>query len=38
MDKEIPDAYVFMYINEAMNDLATRYDEAGKKKSLIFME
>lgn len=30
--RDIPDAYVFMYINEAMNDLATKYDEAGKKE------
>lgn len=30
--REIPDAYVLMYINEAMNDLAIQYDEAGKKE------
>jgi hypothetical protein len=30
--RDIPDAYVFMYINKAMNELATKFDEAGKKE------
>lgn len=29
--REIPDNYVFMYINEAINDLAIRFETAGKK-------
>lgn len=30
--RDIPDTYVYMYINKAMNELATRFDEAGKKE------
>lgn len=30
--KDIPNSYVYMYINEAMNDLADRFDTAGIKK------
>lgn len=29
--RDMPDNYLFLYINEAMSDLAIRYDEAGKK-------
>lgn len=29
---EIPETYVYLYINEALNDLTTRFDEAGKKE------
>lgn len=32
VDKEIWGSYIFLYINEAMTDLATRFDEAGKKE------
>lgn len=31
--RDIPDVYVLMYINEAMADLVTRFDEAGKKET-----
>lgn len=31
--RDIPDSYVLMYINEAMTELATRFDSAGKKET-----
>lgn len=31
--RDIPDNYVFLYINEAMNDLAVNYEEAGKRET-----
>ena len=30
---DIPDAYMLVYINQLMNELATKYDEAGKKST-----
>ena len=32
---DIPDSYVYIYINQIMNDLAIKYDEAGKKATSI---